>query len=269
MGIKTIRLECGDDLPIRLFSIEDMAENSAIVLVARRGSGKSWVCRKILKRYKHIPVGIIISRTDKLNTFYGNFFADSFVHYEYKTELIHKLLARQDEMIAKMERKAKEGKRIDPRAFILMDDCLSDSKAWAKDKSLYEILYDGRHYKLMYVLTMQSPLGIGPDLRKQFDYIFLFKEEFAVEQKKIWLNYAGVFPTFEAFRQIFLEVTKDFCCMVIVNNDRHKRDIKSTGTWLDKVFWYKADNKDIGEIGCQQFNLYHERNFEKDWKRKE
>ncbi len=269
MGIKDISLDTGGKLPIREFHLEDMAENPAIVMVAKRGSGKSWLCRKILKQYQHIPVGLIIAKTDRMNTFYGNFFPDLYIHYEYKTEIIQKLLSRQQKMIAKRKEKKEQGKKVDSRAYIIMDDCLADSKSWVKDQPISELLYNGRHYDIMYILTMQVPLGIGPNMRKQFDYIFLFAEEYVIELKKIYLHYAGLFPTFEAFRQVFSKVTEDYCCMVLVNTTRHKKNIASTGTFLDKIFWFKADNVEIGDLGCGQFNMYHKKNYDTKWSTRE
>ena len=43
----------------------------------------------------------------------------------------------------------------------------------SKDPLIYELMYNGRHYKILFMLTMQTPLGIKPDLRSNFDYFFL------------------------------------------------------------------------------------------------
>ena len=88
-------------------------------------------------------------------------------------------------MIEKMKEKEKEGKNIDPRGFILMDDCLSKKGSWMKDQPIMELLFNGRHYRLMYMLTMQFPLGITPELRCNFDYIFLLKEHSDTSNIKI------------------------------------------------------------------------------------
>ena len=84
---KNINLN-GKSLPMREFKLEWMVENPSICMIAKRGSGKSWVCRSILKHFRNIPGGVIISPTDKMSSFYGDFFPELFIHYEYKTELI-------------------------------------------------------------------------------------------------------------------------------------------------------------------------------------
>ena len=259
--LKSIEFD-GSSLPIREFKLEWLCPNASICMIAKRGAGKSWVCREILNHVKDLPGGIIISPTDKMNMFYGKWFPDIFIHHKYKTEIIEKLLYRQNKMIEKMKEKFKKGKRCDPRTFLVMDDCLADKGQWTKDPKIFELFYNGRHYMIMYILTMQFPLGIKPELRGNFDYIFLMAEDFFNNQKRIYDHYAGMFPNFNTFRQVFQKLTNDFGCMVIVNRGHRK-------SLLDKVFWFKAKRRKIERIGCKQFNTYHKNNYDPDWKRKE
>ena len=260
---RNVTLYGNKKLQIKQFHLTSMVENPAIVMIAKRASGKSWVCRDILKNFKDIPVGIIIAPTEKMANppFYSAFFPDSYIHYEYKSETIERVLYRQDIMIEKQKQKEKDSKFIDPRAFILMDDCLSKKSSWMKDQPIMELLFNGRHYRLMYILTMQFPLGITPELRCNFDYIFLLAEDFYSNLKRLYDHYAGMFPTFDSFRTVFKELTNDFGCMVIVNRG-------ARSTFLEKIFWYKASNDDVGMIGCNQFIKHHDKNFDPEWRKK-
>lgn len=263
-----VEIDIADNtLQINTFTLDQMVEHPAIVMVAKRGSGKSYICRAIINHFHKIPCGIIISGTDRMSTFFGIFFPDMFIFYEYKSDVINNVMRRQQIIIEKAKRKKKEtGKDLDTRFFVLMDDCLADSKSWIRDKPIQELLFNGRHYKIMYILTMQYPLGIPPNLRINFDYIFLMADDSMNNQKKLFDYYAGCFPSFAAFRQIFNELTKDFGSMVIVNRG-------SRLNILEKIFYYKAPNYDnmneTVKIGCQQFRMYHEKNYNKDWMLKE
>lgn len=262
--VKDVRLDGNKSLPIKEFKLDSMCENPAIVMIAKRASGKSWVCRSILKHFRHIPVGLIIAPTEKMANppFYSDFFPDAYIHYEYKSEIIEKLLFRQDIMIEKkMDREQQGKKAIDPRGFILMDDCLSKKGSWMKDQPIMELLFNGRHYQLMYMLTMQFPLGITPELRCNFDYIFLLKEDFYSNLKRLYDHYAGMFPTFDSFRLVFKELTANFGSMVIVNRG-------ACDSFLDKIFWYRAQNDSVGMIGCNQFVEHHNENYDKLWKKR-
>lgn len=257
-----IHMRGGDMLPVRQFKLSDMVENPSIMMIAKRGSGKSWVTKAIMMENYNIPCGVVIAPTDRMNSFYNDFFPDSYIHYEYKSELIVKVLDRQTQMIDKQQMKKKQGKNIDVRTFIIMDDCLGDKKSWVRDPPILELLFNGRHYQIMYILTMQFALGITPELRTNFDYIFLLKAEFISEQKKLFDHYAGMFPDFNSFRQVFNELTANYGCMVIDNR-------RKASNPLERLFWYRAPDlsKKQKIIGCKQFRKFHDYNYNKDWKK--
>jgi hypothetical protein len=261
MVVKEISIG-GAKVPIREFKLDWMCEDPSVCMIAKRGNGKSWVCRDMLRQFDDIPGGVIISPTDKMSSFYGKFFPELYIHYEYKSEILENILHRQSKIIDKQKEKEARGRKINPHALLLMDDCLSDKGSWKHDKPIYEVMFNGRHYKLMFVLTMQFPLGIGPDLRNNFDYIFLLADDFFSNQKRIYDHYAGMFPNFKVFRDAFMQLTSDYGCMVIVNRGNRKGII-------DKIFWYKSTDKDIGMIGCKQFKKFHERNYDKNWRNRE
>ena len=261
-SIKDVTMRDGNKLPIRQFKLSDMVENPAIIMIAKRGSGKSWVVRSVMHHFRNIPCGIVIAPTDRMNPFYNVFFPDSYIHYAYKTETIQKLLQRQTDIIEKAEKRKKSGgKPIDARTYIIMDDCLSSKGTWMRDQPIQELLYNGRHYKIMYILTMQYPLGITPELRTNFDYIFLLKEEYISNQKKLFDHYAGMFPNLDSFRQVFAELVQDNGCMVIDNRRKAQNS-------LERLFWYRAPDLTgvTVNMGCSQFRKYHEKNYNKNWR---
>jgi hypothetical protein len=260
---RNIRDKSGNKLLIEEFKFSEMCKDPSIVMVAKRGSGKSWVTRAILNHFHDVPAGIIIAPTDRMNCFYGNFYPSTFIFYEYKSEVIERILARQIMLIRKQKEKAKEGKYIDVRSYIIMDDCLAAKGSWVNDVPIKELLFNGRHYRIMYVLTMQVPLGISPDLRNNFDYVFLLADDIISNLKKIHTHYAGIFPDLASFRQVFNQLTVDFGSMVLINRGAREN-------FLDKVKWYKApDLTDIHmRFGCDQFRKFHNKNFNDKWEEK-
>jgi hypothetical protein len=109
-------------------------------------------------------------------------------------------------------------------------------------------------------------LGISPELRTQFDYIFLLADDFYSNLRRIYDHYAGMFPTFESFRQIFKQLTADYGCMVIANTTRGKVKMNEDAGFLNKIFWYKAPKQKTTTMGCTQFNKFHKSNYNKEWK---
>lgn len=261
---KVVRIVNGNILNIKQLKIENMCNNAIICMVAKRASGKSWVCRDIIRKLsKDIPGGVIISPTDNLNPFYKKCFPNSFIHHHFTASIMQNILNRQKEMIKKTIKKYKDnGTKVNPRLLLVMDDCLSSKKEWVNEKSIKELFFNGRHYQITYILTIQDPMGLPPELRRNFDYIFLFSETYLEEQKKIFKYYAGCFPNFNMFKQTFSYLTSNHGCMVICTRN-------VTGNPLDSVFWYKAENVEDLSFGDKQFNNYHANNYNPNWEERD
>ncbi|XWV26392.1 A32-like packaging ATPase [Tupanvirus soda lake] len=242
------------------FKLEKMVKDPSIVMIAKRGSGKSFITRDIIYHYRHLPGGVVIAPTDKMNSFYKYFFPDLYIHYDIKDTILKKILYRQTVMIEKEKEKRKLGKKVDPSGILIMDDCLARKKSWAKDESITEILMNGRHYRLTYILTMQTPLGITPDLRLNFDYVFLLKEDSTINKKKLWDNYASMFPSLPAFEKVFGKCTEDYRSMVIDNR-------KPSDNIQEKVFWFKAMDREFS-FGSRKFKELHKRYYDPSYLRK-
>src|SRR5579872_2566465 len=133
-----------DKLPIQEFTLEEMVSHPSIMMIAKRGGGKSWITRAIIHKYMDIPVGLIISPTERESPFFSAFFPDTFIFYEYNTKILQKLLIRQRLILKKEREKRAKGKFIDPRALVVMDDCLAEKGKWARDPRVYELLFNGR-----------------------------------------------------------------------------------------------------------------------------
>jgi hypothetical protein len=86
---------------------------------------------------------------------------------------------------------------------------------------------------MMTIITMQYPLGITPNLRTNVDFVFILRENILGNRRRIYENYAGMFPTFEMFCTFMDQCTENFECLVICNN-------VSSNKLEDQVFWYKA-----------------------------
>jgi len=261
MTTKNIRFGASH-LEIKKFSIPDMAEHCTICMVAKRASGKSYLTREIMYHKRSIPSAIAISRTEKLNRFYGDFIPDSFIYYEYDSNVLSRVYERQSIMNTDNKKRKDEGKtEKDDRIMLIMDDCMSSKGTWLKDPNILELFFNGRHHHLSFILTMQFSLGIPPELRSNFDYIFLLAEDMTSNRKRLYDHYAGMFPTFDIFQQVFSELTENFGCMVI-NNRIHSKNIS------DKVFWYRAKPTPSFKIGSKKFLNFHKESYDEDWNKK-
>ena len=218
-----------------------------VVLIGKRDTGKSFLVRDLLWYQQDIPIGTVISGTEEGNGFYGKMVPRLFIHNEYNSAIIENILKRQRSVLKQVKKEMETYKRttIDPRAFVILDDCLYDN-TWSRDKLMRLLFMNGRHWKVMLVITMQYPLGIPPTLRTNIDYVFILRENYIANRKRIYENYAGMFPTFEAFCQVMDQCTENYECLVINNNSKSNK-------LNDQVFYYKADGHNDFRLGSKEF----------------
>lgn len=93
---------------------------------------------------------------------------------------------------------------------------------------------------------MQYPLGIPPNLRTNIDYVFILREPYLTNRKRIWENYASMFPTLESFCAVMDQTTENFECLVINNNSKSNK-------LNDQIFWYKAQEHTSFKLGAKEF----------------
>jgi len=230
-----------------------------IVLIGRRDTGKSFLVRDLLFHHQDIPIGSVISGTEAGNGFYSSHVPKLFIHDEYNTAIIENILKRQRTVLKQVKKETEMYRKctIDPRAFVILDDCLYDS-TWTRDKMMRLLFMNGRHWKIMLIITMQYPLGIPPNLRTNIDYVFILREPYIANRKRIWENYAGMFPTFESFSQVMDQCTENFECLVINNNAKSNK-------LHDQIFWYKSEKRADFKLGSKEFwDLSKELNSDDD-----
>lgn len=225
----------------------DESKGPVCVLIGRRDTGKSFLVRDLLYYHQDIPIGVVISGTEEGNGFYGKLVPRLFIHTEYSSAIIENILKRQKGVLKQIKKELETKRRstIDPRTFVILDDCLYDA-SWSRDKLMRLLFMNGRHWKVMLIITMQYPLGVPPTLRTNIDYVFILREPYIANRKRIYENYAGMFPTLESFCQVMDQCTENYECLVINNNSKSNK-------LADQVFWYKADAHNDFRLGSKEF----------------
>ena len=252
----------GTRLPIKKFNIHEMVDHCTIAMIAKRATGKSFLTREIMYQKRNIASAVAISRTEKLNSFYSEFIPDSYIFSEYEPTILNRIYERQAVMNEDNNKRKKEGKKPkDDSIMLIMDDCMSSKGTWLKDPNILELFFNGRHHHLSFILTMQYSVGIPPEMRSNFDYIFLLAEDTISNRKRLYEHYAGMFPTFDIFQQVFTDLTENYGMMVI-NNRVHSKNI------TDKVFWYKAKSVPKFQVGSRKFRQFHEESYDSNWNRR-
>jgi hypothetical protein len=213
-------------IEINDFDVKKIEKTSTIEIIGNRESGKSYVCRDILNHMIDIPYGIVISTDEMRDLFYSKNFPNLITHSKFDPSIVEKLIKRQKEI-----KENEKFKNIDTRALIVIDDCLTDEDL--NNKFIRELAYNGKQLNITFILVTQL-LKIRPDLRTNFDYVFLLKDDNIANQELMFKHYGHKFSTFSKFKNIYDKIIENFGCLVLCNNYRTD-DSK-------KVFKYKAIN---------------------------
>jgi len=232
---------------IKRFDMKRIPQDAVAIFIGRRRTGKSTLVRDLLFHHQDMPLGTVISGTEESNSFYGKMIPPLFIHNEFNPIILDNFVKRQKMIMGKIQNDAKMQVRskLDPRSFMILDDCMYDD-SWTHDKNIRYLFMNGRWLKAFFIITMQYPLGIQPALRTNVDYVFILREPYMNNRKRIFDNYASAFPSFEFFCQIMDQCTQNYECIVIDNTSQSAK-------LEDCVFWYKADTHPDFRIGAPQF----------------
>ena len=78
------------------------ARGPVIVMLGKRGTGKSILIKDLLFHHQDIPIGTVISGSEDGNHFFRSLVPRLFIHNEYNTGIIENIIKRQKEAMKKM-----------------------------------------------------------------------------------------------------------------------------------------------------------------------
>lgn len=212
--------ELNDDrLAVKELMLNELPPYYNINIIGKRGSGKTQMIANMLDKHnsEFISNTLIIAPCDEMTGFYKTRYPTAKVIHDYDAIEIKKYMNLRDEM----------GKLLS--GGIILDDCLAIPGTFNSDHIFKELMFNGRHYHKVVIVAMQFPIGLRPELRSQFDYVFLMADDYYSNQKRMYEHYGGIFPTLEEFRNVLMEVTQNYGCLVL-------------GNWAgaNKIAWFKA-----------------------------
>jgi len=242
-----------DIIPPRTSKFQDKNYNggSKIVVVGKPGTGKSTLIKALLYAKKHIfPVGIAMSGSEDSNHNYKQFIPSSFVFNDYNENKIVEFINRQ---------KIAHNHLENPWAVMILDDCTDDPTIF--NKPLQQALYKkGRHWKMMYILSLQYAMDVKPVIRTNVDGIFILREPLLKNREALYKNYASIIPDFNTFCDLMDNLTEDYCALYI-------HGATNTNTWQECVYYWKAPQiSPDWKFGCPEYWKFHEDRYNFNYK---
>ena len=244
-------------IQIKKFDPTKMDPCRTCVFIAKKNTGKTTLIKDILYHQRKIPMGVVMSGTEESNEHYQQFIPDSFIYGQFEPKVIEKIITHQQGVIKRLKTEEKEDfKNPNNSVFVVLDDCMFDTK-WTRDTNMRSVFMNGRHYRIFFMLAMQYCMDLPPPLRANIDYLFILKENIIQNREKIYKNFFGIFPTFDAFNEVLNQCTQNYECLVLDNSS-------TSGKIEDVVFWYKAKVGRKFRMGSPALWEHHKRNYNKE-----
>jgi hypothetical protein len=212
---------------IRELNWANVPDHAVSVYIGRRKSGKSVnILDTFYTKRNSFKFGLVFCGSKATIKDYEAHFPSSFIYYGYHSDVVGKLISKQ-------EREVELG--IAKSVFILVDDCMWEKKSILKDPNIRRLFMNGRHCKIFFVLSMQYCMDIGPGLRQQIDMTYLSREKNPQNRERLFNNYNVCFQKKEQFDSCMMQCTQDHETFVL-NNDGDTASDKVE----DNVNWWKS-----------------------------
>jgi hypothetical protein len=241
------------NIQIKKFNPQTIDPCRICVFIGKRGTGKSSLVTDILYHKRKIPMGVVMSGTEESNEHYKSFIPDTFIYGDYEPDVIERVINRQRDIVKKLKSTSSVADSINNSVFMLLDDCMYDNK-WTRDKNIRGIFMNGRHWKILFMITMQYCMDLPPSLRANIDYVFILRENIIQNREKLYKHFFGIFPTFDSFNEVMNQCTENYECLVLDNTSKSNKI-------EDVVFWYKAKPELKFKMGSPELWEHHRRNY--------
>lgn len=240
-------------LSLKKFDISKTDDRRVFLIVGKRNTGKSILTADFLYHKRHIPMGVLMSSTEEATGFFQKVcgIPDTYIFSNWEPDII-------DNIIAKQKKLAKSNKLRN--CFIVLDD-LAFNKSLFQSKQMRELIFNGRHYGILLIITAQYLMDLPTYFRSNVDYVITCRTPGVQDRERLWKNFFGAIPTFSMFQSIMQSTTEDYHCLVVDNTVQ-------SNSLEDCIFWYKAPFRTATEknfkIGCPAYHRYASTHAKKD-----
>ena len=195
-------------IDISSFRMRSIKPGSVIVLLGKRGSGKTKMSLEILYHLRRYPIGMIMAGTPDTVEEYKRHVPDTLIYKEYEPSKVNDIIKKQEQLLEDIcnehpERDVEENKEELCPVFLILDDLMHDQGLINRDKAFKQLMLAGRHYKITLVICAQYVMNLAKCVRGQVDYVFTMYQSDPNQRRLIWENYNVGFPNVDVFHKLF------------------------------------------------------------------
>lgn len=231
------------DIVLKEFDMSIFTDTHQIIIVGRRGKGKTHLITEILKLQEIRNENMtIISCINEELVKYSDKFNGAVLHNEYNktfikdaiyrcTILYKNVIRKQYEIPSVSKRSLQPGTAVggseDDRATktgstIVFDNCFYDN-TWYSNKCIKQLFMNGKVWRINTIISFNYPIGIPPVLRCNIDCFFIFNDSDYSYRKRIWEMYVFEFLPLEMFNHIMLQLINPYECLVVKPSYKSKK----------------------------------------------
>ena len=118
---------------------------------------------------------------------------------------------------------------INPSLFLILDDCPHDA-SWTRDSNIRLFFMNGRHYKTLFIITMQWRPVNTSKFKNQYRLRFYSTKIMLVTEKEFMKIMRECFPPLIFFVRLWTNAPKTIIVLVINNNAKSNK-------LEEQVFW--------------------------------
>jgi hypothetical protein len=218
---------------VQFFDMQkQLMPGSTTLIVGKRCSGKSILLFDIMSQMEGwFNYGMALSPTQSSRQEFAKCMPNLFIHRQ-SPERLEAFVTTVNQTYDKAIAVGKPTRA----SFLICDDTAFD-RQFMRCKTLQEVFLNGRQFGLTCVIVAQYIMTISPALRGNSDFVFVFWDNNAKNQDKIWEFWFNMMDK-KTFKEVFAACTQGYSCLVM--------DVRASATsrdWHDCVFWYKANTK--------------------------
>ena len=216
-----------DTLRIRKWDPSTMKDDRIVMIIGRRGTGKSVLQRDLMRHMSgRLDFGIAMTPTEETVEVYSQHMPEACIYRFFNQKKLEDMID--------MQRRTLRAKKQPKHLYLLLDDCIYDKKI-LKTTAMRDLFLNGRHLHLHMSCAVQYLMDLSPDLRSNIDYIVCTRDVIISNRMKLWKYFFGMFSRYEDFSRVFDKCTENYSTIVMDNT------VARSTRPEDCIFWYRAD----------------------------
>ena len=201
-------------------------DKGVCVFVGRTNTGKTLLIRDIMAhKCRTFKKALIMTGSATSANDFSRHVPNTFVYDGFREDVLERAIDKQD-------RDQKQGKC--KKLLIVLDDLAYLATHIKNCEVVKRIIYNGRHYNVLLLLSMQYCKLFPPDFRSNINYVFCTFEKNPANRRHVFEAFNNVFNDFESFDRCMCALTPNYRAMVLDNFSSKSMAV------ADNVFWYKA-----------------------------